>query len=46
MSIVKSLRDWRAARNTARELNTLTNAQLIDMGIYRGDINTIARNLR
>lgn len=41
-SIFKSYRMARDASTTVKELNRLTNSELRDIGISRGDIYTIA----
>jgi uncharacterized protein YjiS (DUF1127 family) len=43
MNITKIINRWNAYRQTVRELNTLDNRDLADLGIKRGDIHTIAR---
>ncbi|MTH66494.1 DUF1127 domain-containing protein [Paracoccus shanxieyensis] len=35
---------WNEARITRRELNSLTDRELIDIGLFRGDIERVARN--
>jgi uncharacterized protein YjiS (DUF1127 family) len=44
MDIRKTFRQWAAYQQTVRELNTLDNRQLSDLGINRGDINRLARD--
>lgn len=44
MDIRKTLRKWAAYQQTVRELNSLDNRQLNDLGITRTDIQRIARN--
>jgi uncharacterized protein YjiS (DUF1127 family) len=41
--IVASYKSWLKYRNTCNELNRLTNRELADLGIPRGEINTVAR---
>ncbi len=41
--LVTSYRNWRSYRETYNELMRLSNRDLADMGISRGDIPTIAR---
>ena len=36
---------WSAARATAKELSRLTDRQLMDIGVIRGDIDELAGNL-
>lgn len=42
--IRKTLRRWAAYQQTIRELGSLDNRQLADLGITRGDIQRIARD--
>ena len=39
----KKLSQYINYRRTVRELNALDSIQLLDVGIYRGDIKAIAR---
>jgi len=43
MNIFKTLKKYRKYRNTINELNLLSNRELNDLGIARGDIPNIAR---
>ena len=43
MGIVRSFQSWRQYRNTAAELNRLSQRELSDLGIARSDIPSIAR---
>ena len=43
MDFLKPVRNWNRARNTRNELNSLSNRELADLGITRGDIPFIAR---
>ena len=43
MNITRSFAQWRTYRNTVAELNTLSQRELDDLGIARGDIRRIAR---
>jgi len=43
MSIIRNYRNWRRYRETVNELSRLTNRELSDLGISRGDIQTVAR---
>ena len=43
MDFLKPVRNWNRVRNTRNELNGLTNRELADLGITRGDIPFIAR---
>jgi uncharacterized protein YjiS (DUF1127 family) len=49
VSFIESIADrfitWRNARLTARELNALSDAQLADIGLSRGEIADLAGNL-
>jgi uncharacterized protein YjiS (DUF1127 family) len=42
-TISKRLRNWARYRNTVRELSQLTDRDLSDLGISRGDIRFIAK---
>ncbi len=44
MNIRKTLQKWSAYQQTMRELNSLDNRQLNDLGITRTDIQRIARD--
>lgn len=44
MSIRKTFQKWSAYQRTVRELNSLDNRSLNDLGISRGDIQRIARD--
>jgi uncharacterized protein YjiS (DUF1127 family) len=44
MGIRNTIRRWNAYQQTVRELNALDNRSLADLGIDRGDIQTIARD--
>ena len=44
MDIRKTFRRWTAYQQTVRELSSLDNRQLNDLGISRADINRIARD--
>jgi uncharacterized protein YjiS (DUF1127 family) len=41
--ILSSLRQWRRSRETARQLAALTDRELSDIGLTRGDIPQAAR---
>lgn len=45
MNLLRSYRNWRAYRETVNELGRLSNRQLADLGINRGEIHTIARKV-
>ncbi|WP_417581619.1 DUF1127 domain-containing protein [Pelagibacterium sp.] len=44
MGIRKTFQKWSAYQQTVRELNSLGNRELNDLGISRGDIERIARD--
>lgn len=46
MNMIGSFRKWRNYRRTVSELSSLSNRELDDLGINRGDINFVARNIR
>ena len=41
MNMIGSFKKWRNYRRTVAELNSLTNRELDDLGISRGDIDRI-----
>ncbi len=43
MNIVRSYQNWRRYRETVGELDRLSNRELADLGIQRGDISRLAR---
>ena len=43
MDILGSIRTWNRVRQTRNELNCLSNRELNDLGIARGDIPFIAK---
>lgn len=43
MNIAKKIADYARYQRTLRELNSLDNRQLNDLGITKGDIKNIAR---
>jgi uncharacterized protein YjiS (DUF1127 family) len=43
MNLIRNYRNWRRYRNTVNELSRLTNRELNDLGITRGDIHFVAR---
>jgi uncharacterized protein YjiS (DUF1127 family) len=43
MNLIRNYRNWRRYRETVTELNRLSNRELSDLGIARGDINFVAR---
>jgi len=44
MGIRQTFKKWQAYQQTVRELASLDNRQLNDLGISRGDIQKIARD--
>ena len=42
-TFTKRLRNWARYRNTVRELSQLTDRDLADLGIARGDIRFVAK---
>ena len=44
--ISRAVRDWRATIRTEDELSGLSDAQLRDIGIVRGQITDVARSHR
>ena len=46
MNVFGSFKKWRNYRRTVNELNALSNRELDDLGIIRGDIPTVARYTR
>jgi uncharacterized protein YjiS (DUF1127 family) len=43
MNLIRNYRNWRRYRETVSELSRLTNRELNDLGIARGDIPFVAR---
>lgn len=43
MNIIKNYRNWRRYRETVTELSRLSNRDLADLGINRGEIHSVAR---
>lgn len=46
MNVIGSFRKWRNYRRTVSELSSLSNRELDDLGIARGDIPHVARGTR
>lgn len=46
MNVIGSYRKWRNYRRTVSELSALSNRELDDLGIARGEIPFVARNTR
>ena len=43
MNIIDNFRNWRTYRQTVSELSRLSNRELADLGINRGEIRAVAR---
>jgi uncharacterized protein YjiS (DUF1127 family) len=43
MNLIRNYRNWRRYRDTVNELSRLSNRELNDLGIARGDIPYVAR---
>ena len=43
LSLTEKVAVWRRYRTSVRELNALSDRDLQDLGISRGDIETVAR---
>ncbi len=43
MNIARSFSNWRKYRQTVNELDRMSNRELNDLGIARGDIRRLAR---
>lgn len=43
MNLIRNYRNWRRYRDTVTELSRLTNRELTDLGISRGEIRHVAR---
>ena len=43
MNLIRNYRNWRRYRDTVSELSRLSNRELSDLGISRGDIPYVAR---
>lgn len=43
MNIFDNIRSWNRIRQTRKELSSLSNRELDDLGISRGDIPAVAR---
>lgn len=43
MNLIRNYRNWRRYRETLTELSRLSNRELNDLGINRGDIAHVAR---
>jgi uncharacterized protein YjiS (DUF1127 family) len=43
MNLIRNYRNWRQYRATVNELSKLSNRELADLGIGRGEIHAVAR---
>ena len=43
MNLVRNYRNWRRDRDTVSELSRLSNRELNDLGIHRGEIEAVAK---
>ncbi len=43
MNLIRNYRNWRRYRETVNELSRLSNRELTDLGIARGEIPFVAR---
>ena len=43
MNLIRNYRNWRRYRDTVSQLSRLSNRELSDLGIGRGDIQFVAR---
>lgn len=43
MNLIRNYRNWRRYRETVNELSRLSNRELSDLGMSRGDISFVAR---
>jgi len=43
MGLIKSYRNWRRYREAVTELRSMSNRELADIGITRGDIKFVVR---
>lgn len=43
MNLIRNYRNWRRYRDTVNELSRLSNRELDDLGISRGEIPYVAR---
>lgn len=46
MNLIRKYRDWRRYMDTVRELNSLSNRELADVGLTREQIPHVFRNGR
>lgn len=45
INIIRKINEWTKYRRTVRELSTLSARELADIGIFRHDIERIARRV-
>ena len=43
MNLIRNYRNWRRFRDTVKELSSLSNRELSDLGISRSEIEAVAR---
>ncbi len=43
MNLIENYKNWRMYRKTINELSVLSNRELADLGINRGEIKAVAR---
>ena len=44
MNVIRNYRNWRRFRKTVNELSRLTDRELDDRGVRRGDIYSVAKS--
>lgn len=45
-ALIATLKTWNEERITRRDLNALTDRELADIGLNRGDIDRVAKGLK
>jgi uncharacterized protein YjiS (DUF1127 family) len=43
MKLIRNYRNWRRYRDTVKELSSLSNRELSDLGISRAEIEVVAK---
>ena len=43
MNLIRNYRNWRRFRDTVKELGSLSNRELSDLGISRAEIEAVAK---
>jgi len=43
MQVISNIRSWNNVRKACNELNRLSDRELFDIGIHRGNISTMVR---